>query len=481
MIPVSNQYDVMDRVVSLTWKRGANQLAAFDYLYNNAGMITQKIANIGGSVTVNQYSYDDLDRLVSEDVSGSTTFWATFAYDGVGNRTTATINGTNIPYTLGIGNRLSTFGAAGSVSCNAAGCVTTLVYSAGNQLDMTWNSQYQLTGISTNGVECERNGFDALGRRVWTWDGTTTNYMVYDGVHVLAEVDGAGALKRAYTHGAGVDNWLAMTVYTGATVKAYYFVTDHLGTVHAVVDGSGTIVESYQFDAWGRVLGVFDGSGTPLSQSAIGNRILWQGREYSWNTGLYYFRARFYDPITGRWLSNDPIGISGGLNQYVFCGDNPVNFRDPAGLCTEMEPGLTDTTFDFIAWMLPFFKGATVVKAGLAMDAVDVSALKFAEGGGPKILPEIVGSRGGTLSAEKVARLKEAMLKGEYRYSSAEGRIGGYIDAEGRVMVGEGHHRMAAALETGDRSIIQQILDNARLTPVDKFPTSPMPLPRAVP
>ena len=60
-----------------------------------------------------------------------------------------------------------------------------------------------------------------------------------------------------------------------------------------------------------------------------------QGREYSWKVGLYYFRARWYDPVTGRWLSNDPIGISGGLNQYVFCGNNPVNFRDPSGLCTE--------------------------------------------------------------------------------------------------------------------------------------------------
>lgn len=93
----------------------------------------------------------------------------------------------------------------------------------------------------------------------------------------------------------------------------------------------------YRYNAWGQVLGVYDGSGTPLTESAIGNRILWQGREYSWKTGIYYFRARWYDPITGRWLSNDPIGISGGLNQYVFCSNNPVNFRDPYGLLSEKE------------------------------------------------------------------------------------------------------------------------------------------------
>jgi RHS repeat-associated protein len=89
------------------------------------------------------------------------------------------------------------------------------------------------------------------------------------------------------------------------------------------------------YDAWGRILGVYDGTGNPLTESAVGNNILWQGREYSWKTGLYYFRARWYDPITGRWVSNDPIGISGGLNQYVFCGNNPVNFTDPFGLTSE--------------------------------------------------------------------------------------------------------------------------------------------------
>jgi len=57
-----------------------------------------------------------------------------------------------------------------------------------------------------------------------------------------------------------------------------------------------------------------------------------QGREYDWATGLYHFRARWYDPVTGRWLSKDPIGLSGGLNQYAFCGNDPVNNLDPSGL-----------------------------------------------------------------------------------------------------------------------------------------------------
>jgi RHS repeat-associated protein len=109
------------------------------------------------------------------------------------------------------------------------------------------------------------------------------------------------------------------------TTKTYYAIRDHQNTVWALVDGSGVVIESYDYDAWGRVLSVRDGDGTELARSAIGNRFLFQGREYSWTTGLYYFRARWYDPITGRWLSNDPIGISGGLNQYVVIPANGLS------------------------------------------------------------------------------------------------------------------------------------------------------------
>ncbi|MBP5761172.1 MAG: RHS repeat-associated core domain-containing protein [Verrucomicrobia bacterium] len=71
-----------------------------------------------------------------------------------------------------------------------------------------------------------------------------------------------------------------------------------------------------------------------ITESACGNRFLFQGREYDYDTALYYFRNRWYEPETGRWLSPDPIGISGGLNLYTFCGNDPVNFIDPDGLWT---------------------------------------------------------------------------------------------------------------------------------------------------
>jgi RHS repeat-associated protein len=130
-------------------------------------------------------------------------------------------------------------------------------------------------------------------------------------------------------------------ISTGAIAKTYYTLTDHLRSVHALVDESGTVVEQYRMDVWGRTTAC-DGSGVPLTQSAIGNRYVWEGREISWVTGLYHFRLRTWDSISGRFLSNDPIGISGGLNQYILAGNCVTMFRDPFGLQGEWFPAGPD-------------------------------------------------------------------------------------------------------------------------------------------
>jgi len=122
--------------------------------------------------------------------------------------------------------------------------------------------------------------------------------------------------------------------------------------VLAFVDESGSVVESYEYDAWGNVT-VFDSGGTEIEASNIGNRYLFQGREYDSSTGLYYFRARWYDPAASRWLSKDPIGIAGGLNQYVFCNNNPVNCVDPYGCAFSEWVGLGSIILAVIAMAVP--------------------------------------------------------------------------------------------------------------------------------
>ena len=212
--------------------------------------------------------------------------------------------------------------SASSYIYDEAGCLTNL-----NGASLEWDERYRLKSVddTPSFVEYE---YDVLNRRISRAEGGTTNYYVYNGNQVVADLDDTGALLRTYVWGMGIDNLLSFTDHT--TSNTYYAIKDHQNTVIALTDENGAVVESYEYDAYGNTR-VFDASGTELTQSAYGNRYCFQGREIDWTTGLYHFRARWYNPETGRWLSKDPIGIAGGLNQYVFCDNNPVNFTDPYG------------------------------------------------------------------------------------------------------------------------------------------------------
>ena len=215
---------------------------------------------------------------------------------------------------------------ASSYAYNEAGCLTNL-----NGTTLGWDERYRLTSAVRDSVFDIQYSYDVLGRKISRTAGVspaTVERYVYNGNQIAADLDGSGNLLRTYIWGTGIDNLLSFTDHT--TSNTYYAIKDIQNTVIALADSGGTIVETYDYDAYGRTK-VFNASGTELPESEIGNRYCFQGREIDWATGLYYFRARWYNPEDGRWLSKDPIGIAGGLNLYEFCGSNPVNFVDPDG------------------------------------------------------------------------------------------------------------------------------------------------------
>ena len=191
--------------------------------------------------------------------------------------------------------------------------------------DLTWNGQYQLVLVSTNGVFAEGYAYDALGRRVSTTTQEGTVRHVYDANwQVIADIDEQGNAIVSYTWGVGIDNLLAVKI-GGAT---YYPLTDIQGTVWGYIDSQNNVVARWQYDAWGNVVDEEIASDAAALASL---RYRFQDREWSAATGLVNFRMRWYDPETGRWLSKDPIGLSGGLNLYAFCEDNPICKCDPFG------------------------------------------------------------------------------------------------------------------------------------------------------
>ena len=217
----------------------------------------------------------------------------------------------------------------------ASGCTTNVLerYADGTERNVsyTWTDDYRLASVSVNGAAVAEYAYDVLGNLVAVANDEESFEILVNNGHSLADVAADGRTLRVYMRAPGVDNWLGFVDMTGATPVPYFYVTDHLGSVLAVTDADGNLAERYEYDAWGKVLSVTDANGNALARSSIGNRILWQAREYSWTTGLYYFRNRWYDPIVGRWINKDPIGIEGGINLYEFCCDNPQNRRDPSG------------------------------------------------------------------------------------------------------------------------------------------------------
>jgi len=107
---------------------------------------------------------------------------------------------------------------------------------------------------------------------------------------------------------------------SGGTVT--YYLADHLGSVVQTTDATGAVTLAREYDPYGRLL-----SGTAAGGYA------YTGREWDPETELYYYRARYYDPVAGRYLSEDPINLAGGdVNLYAYVAANPISFTDPSGL-----------------------------------------------------------------------------------------------------------------------------------------------------
>ena len=147
---------------------------------------------------------------------------------------------------------------------------------------------------------------------------------------MIADYNSAGVLQRKYVYGPGIDEPISMI----AGANTYYYHFDGLGSVVALSNTYGNVAERYSYNVFGEP-NIRGPSGEPRATSQYGNPYMFTGREYDSETGLYYYRARYYKPSIGRFLQVDPIGYAGGLNLYTYVDNNPLNWVDPWGLCEE--------------------------------------------------------------------------------------------------------------------------------------------------
>ena len=243
---------------------------------------------------------------------------------------------------------------------NEAGCMTNL-----NGVALEWDERYRLKSV--DGASCSvEYEYDVLNRRTSRIEGSTTNYFVYNGNQVAADLDGTGNLLRTYVWGYGIDNLLSFTDHT--TSNTYYGIKDHQNSVIALVDDAGSVVESYKYDAYGNTT-IYDSNHQSINSSTVGNRYLFQGREYDSSTGLYYFRSRWYDSSSGRWLSKDPVGIAGGLNLYAAFRNNPINRIDPNGQAPAANAAVITARSDIVAGIVTDLQNSSVVDSDVSKAA----------------------------------------------------------------------------------------------------------------
>ena len=318
----------MDNRLSLS---SPQPLSAFVYTYDKNGNRTRQVETRGAVVETTDYDYDDADRLLEVTYPDKK---VTYTHDRVGNRLTEkTVAGgtivSNKSFIYDHRDRLQSVADAADPSLN-----TTFAYDLnGNQTgrvrggvttDLVYDVRNQLVSVVEGGTPQGVFGYNSLGLRVTKEAGGQLLRYVYDEDSVLLQTDPQGNTVAKYDYGP--DRLLSLS---HAIQGRQFYLFDSLGSVTDLTGLDGTLKASYQYDAWGNLR-----AQTGASFNVFG----FTGHERDDETGLYYFKARFYDPELGLFLSEDPfageVNTPPSLHRYLYAYVNPTAFMDPTGEAT---------------------------------------------------------------------------------------------------------------------------------------------------
>jgi RHS repeat-associated protein len=371
VVDTNYTYDNNQRLIKLAHVKGGTTVASYDYSYDAADKLSSTVSSVDGT---SNYSYDATNQLTA--ASHTSQVNEAYSYDANGNR----VSGGTV---TGVNNQLLSDGTYNYTYDGEENRTRRVEIGTGKVTEYVWDYRNRLASVLfkdaggvvtktisyTYDVNNQRIGKNVDTSATLSAGGAVERYVI-DRNQIALVFDGAGVQTHRYLYGTQIDQVLADEI----GVSTNWMLGDNQGTIRDVVDGNGSLINHVVYDSFGKV----------QSQSNAGYdlRFGYTGREQDGETGLDYYRARYYDASVGRFIGEDPLGFGAGdgnLTRYVF--NSPVNFTDPSGKCVNLLPPLL-RLIPFIPKAFELLKGLGAAGAGLFAGALGYDALtRRADGG----------------------------------------------------------------------------------------------------
>jgi RHS repeat-associated protein len=312
---IATSYSATDTASAIALKNsGGTTLQSFSYSDSPAGTILSETDTPSSAQSPATYTYDAQGRVTSMTPgSGSAN---SYAFDASSNLTALPTGGTGSYDKNGELTSATLSGTSTSYSYNADGERLSAVQGGTTTASGTWNGATQLTSYDNAAANMTAASYDGDGLRATATYGASTQDFVWNDISSLPQV--LMDSGNAYIYGDGLAPAEQVNLATGVVT---YLVTDSLGSIRGVVNGSGSLTGTTSYDAWGNT----ETSGGLTATTPFG----YVGG-YTDADGLVFLLARYYDPSTGQFLSVDPL-VGQTLQPYAYADGNPVSNTDPTG------------------------------------------------------------------------------------------------------------------------------------------------------